>query len=209
MTVVDYGLGNLLSVKRGLEVCGAQVEISSDPKKLMNSKRIVFPGVGAFPDAMKRLHDLDLVTALREVASSGIPVLAICLGMQLLMEESEEFVTTQGLGLIPGKVIQVPSHSKDNVSQKVPIIGWSQLTGANFEKTFKSTLLEDVTKEDSFYFVHSFMCQTERKENLLATIDYGGHSIPAVIRHQNIVGAQFHPEKSGRSGLKILRRFIS
>ena len=127
VTVIDYGVGNLLSVQRGLEHCGANVTLTPDPEKILAAKRVVLPGVGAFGDAMQALERLSLVAVIRELARRQTPLLGICLGMQLLLEESEEFGITAGLGLIPGRVIPVPTKTLAGPIQKIPHIGWSAL----------------------------------------------------------------------------------
>ena len=208
VTVIDYGVGNLLSVQRGLEHCGAKVTITADPNEILASSKIVLPGVGAFGNAMQALEMLGLVTVLREIALRQTPLLGICLGMQLLMEESEEFGTTAGLGLIPGRVIPVPIETISGKMQKIPHIGWSALRPSNVSDAWNDTLLHDNRPGEAAYFVHSFMSVPNDAIHRIADCIYGGHQIPAVIGRNNIVGCQFHPEKSGEVGLKILRRFI-
>ena len=207
ITIVDYGLGNLLSVARGLEHVGAKVRFSSDPSIISQASKLVLPGVGAFPKAMQALIDLKLVNVLQDLDSSKKPVLAICLGMQLLMDESEEFEQTPGLSLISGRVVRIPKVNVNGTPNKIPHIGWSALNSIN--NTFWSrSILENNLVGDPVYFVHSFMAQPSNPNNLLASVSYGGIEIPAVVYKNNIFGCQFHPEKSGKVGLKILRRFL-
>ena len=208
VTVIDYGVGNLLSVQRGLEHCGAMVTVSSDSTQILNAKRIVLPGVGAFGNAMRALERLGLVATIREIAQRRTPLLGICLGMQLLMDESEEFGTTLGLGLIPGRVIPVPTKTVSNNPQKIPHIGWSALQLSSAQTSWRGTLLENNKSGESAYFVHSFMVVPTNPADHLADCIYGGHLVPATIRRDRITGCQFHPEKSGDVGLKILRQFI-
>jgi glutamine amidotransferase len=208
VTVIDYGVGNLLSVQRGLEHCGAMVTVSSDSTQILNAKRIVLPGVGAFGNAMRALERLGLVATIREIAQRRTPLLGICLGMQLLMDESEEFGTTLGLGLIPGRVIPVPTKTVSNNPQKIPHIGWSALQLSSAQTSWRGTLLENNKSGESAYFVHSFMVVPTNPADHLADCIYGGHLVPATIRRDRITGCQFHPEKSGEVGLKILRQFI-
>lgn len=207
VTIIDYGVGNLLSVKRGLEHCGAKVVLTSDASLILSSQRVVLPGVGAFPNAMDKLQKLNLVSVIKELAILGTPLLAICLGMQLLMDESEEFGLTPGLGLISGRVVPVPDMTAEGASQKIPHIGWSSLYDSSKNSNWVGTLLQDNKLGDSAYFVHSYMAQTASPKNRVAHAVYGGHSISAVISKNRITGCQFHPEKSGEVGLKILRRF--
>lgn len=208
VTIVDYGAGNLLSVKRGFEHCGANVTLTAESKRILAAERVVLPGVGAFRNAMEELNRLDLVEPLRELARQRTPLLGICLGMQLLLNESEEFGLTQGLRLIPGRVMPLPSRTIAGVSQKVPHIGWNALQPAPAAAEWSNTVLADNQSGDAVYFVHSFMVVLNEEKDLLAACVYGGHLIPAVIRRDQITGCQFHPEKSGEIGLKILRHFL-
>ncbi len=207
ITIIDYGLGNLLSVSRGFEYCGAKVKVTSDPKEIINSSRVVLPGVGAFPNAMALLEKYNLIETIKEYGKSGKPLLAICLGMQLLMDESEEFSHTDGLGLIPGRVLSIPSLDSLGQKTKIPHIGWSSLCPSNLEASWSNTLLEDNNAGDSVYFVHSFQVLPEDPADEIAYTKYGGHRISSVISKGSIVGCQFHPEKSGLIGSKILSRF--
>ena len=208
VTVIDYGVGNLLSVQRGFEHCGAKVILTANPEKILSAKRVVLPGVGAFANAMHDLENLGLVAAIRELAVRKTPLMGICLGMQLLLEESDEFGVTEGLGLIPGRVIAVPDRTLSGAVQKIPHIGWSALYPSNETVGWQHTLLQDNRPVEAAYFVHSFMAVPTDPSNRIADCLYGGHKIAATIGRDNITGCQFHPEKSGEVGLKILRRFI-
>lgn len=208
VTVIDYGVGNMLSVQRGLEHCGGKVTLTADPEKILASKRVVLPGVGAFANAMQALECLGLVAAIRELAKRKTPLLGICLGMQLLLEESEEFGAAVGLGLISGRVIPVPCRTLSGATQKIPHIGWRALQPSGASERWRDTLLQDNRVGDAAYFVHSFMAVPSDSVNRVADCVYGGHLIPAVIGRDKITGCQFHPEKSGIVGLKILRRFL-
>ena len=207
VTIIDYGVGNLLSVKRGFEHCGAKVVLTSEPNLILASQRVVLPGVGAFPNAMDALQNLNLVSIIKELAIIGTPLLAICLGMQLLMDESEEFGLTTGLGLIPGRVVPVPDKTVEGASQKIPHIGWSSLHDSCENSNWTGTLLQDNQLGDPVYFVHSYMAKPAIPKNRVAHAMYGGHRISAVVSKDQITGCQFHPEKSGEVGLKILRKF--
>ena len=209
VTIIDYGVGNLLSVKRGLEKCGANVEITSNPREILNANRIVFPGVGAFPNAMMALEELKLVEIILELAELKKPILAICLGMQLLMDQSDEFKKTNGLGIIPGKVSKIPKTDLDGHKIKIPHIGWNQLHRSDNSETWNGTILKGTEKEDSVYFVHSYMVEPKDEKVRLADAIYGGNRISAVIKQDQTIGCQFHPEKSGKVGLNILQNFIS
>lgn len=207
VVVIDYGVGNLLSVQRGLEHCGAAVTVTGDHATILAAPKVVLPGVGAFGQGMAELKKLGLDGVVRDVARKGTPLLGICLGMQMLLDESVEFGTHEGLGLIPGQVIPVPDRSTGGDAQKIPHIGWNSLVkGARGE--WESTLLADNAEGDSVYFVHSFMASPARPEDRIADCIYGGHAVSAVIGRDNVSGCQFHPEKSGEGGLKVLRRFL-
>ncbi len=207
VTIIDYGVGNLLSVQRGFEHCGARVCVTSDPDAILGADRLVLPGVGAFRGAMQELEARGLSSVIRAYAASGKPLLGICLGMQLLLNESEEFGITKGLGLIKGRVIPIPAQTTSGDTQKIPHIGWSALTPAN--DSWSGTVLDGVLPGSAAYFVHSYMAQTNEASHRLADCMYGGHRIPAVIASGNVSGCQFHPEKSGEVGLSILRAFCA
>jgi glutamine amidotransferase len=207
ITVIDYGVGNLLSVQRGFEYCGAEVVLTSDPEAVVAAERVVLPGVGAFANAMRALEELGLLRAIQAVAEQRTPLLGICLGMQLLLEESEEFGFTKGLGLISGRVVPVPTATTNGEVQKVPHIGWNGLIPAKPRNDWGGTLLQDNRSSGATYFVHSFMAVPTNPQHRLADCLYGGHRIAAAIARDRITGCQFHPEKSGEVGLRILRRF--
>lgn len=209
VVVIDYGIGNLLSVRRGLEHCGASVEVSSDPEVINNAARVVLPGVGAFADAMAELQRLQLDEVVRRVARRGTPLLGICLGMQLLLDESAEFGHAKGLGLIPGRVVPIPGMKADGSRLKVPHIGWSELLLPEGRQHWDGTLLHDVNPSETVYFVHSFMAQPKDSAHRIAECHYGSLPVCAAICSNNIHGCQFHPEKSGVAGLKILDRFMA
>lgn len=206
VTVIDYGIGNLFSVQRSLEHCGATVTVSADPATILASSRLVLPGVGAFGNAMAALAERNLVAPIREVAASGKPLIGICLGMQLLLSESEEFGRTEGLNLIPGRVVAVPDHDIDGKSLKIPHIGWNALVPCASEG-WLHPLLKDNRAGDAMYFVHSFMAIPDDPASRLADCHYGGNAISAIIGRNNVFGCQFHPEKSGESGLRLLKKF--
>ena len=208
VTVIDYGVGNLLSVQRGFEHCGARVIVSADAAQILTAERVVLPGVGAFGNAMKALERLGLIAVIRELAYRQTPLLGICLGMQLLLDESEEFGITPGLGLIPGRVIPVPTQTQLGELQKIPHIGWSALGLSGAPGGWEGTLMQDNRPGEAAYFIHSFMAVPTNPTHRIADCVYGGHPVPATIGRDHITGCQFHPEKSGEVGLKILRRFI-
>jgi glutamine amidotransferase len=206
VTVIDYGVGNLLSVRHSLEHCGATVEVTSDRERILTSPRVILPGVGAFGDAMAELGRRGLDIVVREVVQRGHALLGICLGMQMLMEESDEFGIAAGLGLIPGRVVAVPQATVDGAPQKIPHIGWNELLPAG-NGSWDGTVLQSIRPGDSVYFVHSFMAAPPL-EYRIADCIYGGHRIAAVVGRDRVTGCQFHPEKSGDVGLRILKQFL-
>jgi glutamine amidotransferase len=209
VTIVDYGVGNLLSVRRSLEYVGANVIITSNADEILNANHLILPGVGAFPNAMNALEKLGLVSVLQEYATLNRPLLAICLGMQLLFDESDEFQRTKGLGIIPGKVTKISTNSVSNEQAKIPHIGWSGLLRTSNQAEWPETILGDCSERDSVYFVHSYMAVLKDPANLIASVLYGGNKITAVVGKEKITGCQFHPEKSGEVGLSILKRFVA
>jgi glutamine amidotransferase len=208
VVVIDYGLGNLHSVQRGLEQCGATVTVTADPMRILAAPRVVLPGVGAFGNAMHELKQLGLVEVVRSVAASGKPLLGICLGMQLLLDESEEFGTHRGLSIIPGRVVAMPVTTVEGYAQKIPHIGWNALLPAEGSH-WRDSVLVNVKEGEAVYFVHSFMAQPHSAADRLAECAFGGHRVAATICRGKVIGCQFHPEKSGKVGLAILSAFCA
>jgi glutamine amidotransferase len=195
VSIVNYGVGNLRSVKQGLEKSGGTVRITNHPKILSASDAIVLPGVGAFTAAAKNLAPLS--ATLRQVIDSGTPILGICLGLQLLFTDSMEGGSTDGLNLISGRVAKLPA------SVKIPQMGWNTL-----DIVQEHPLMEDVKNNSYFYFVHSYFPQPSDAGVIVATTQYGVR-FPSVIAKQNVFATQFHPEKSSSNGLTLLRNFIT
>ncbi|WP_370573485.1 imidazole glycerol phosphate synthase subunit HisH [Methanomethylovorans sp.] len=196
IVIIDYGLGNLRSVYKGLEHAGASVSISSDPEKMLAADGVILPGVGAFMDAMKNIEGLK--GAITQYVNSDKPMLGICLGEQILMDQSEEGRLTDGLGLVKGDVVRFP-HSE----LKVPHMGWNSI-----QITQQHPLFEGIPNGSYVYFVHSYYVDTAQK-NTLAACEYGKKFAAAVVNDSgNVMGTQFHPEKSGDIGLKMLRNFV-
>lgn len=208
VTVVDYGVGNLFSVQRAFESVGANVEFTSDAAVIESAERLVLPGVGAFADGMLGLSERDLVPALRRFGQSGRPFLGICLGMQMLASVSEEFGEHAGLDLIPGRVVPLQPVAVDGARLKVPRVGWSPLL-ASSENAWNGTPLESTPEGTSVYLVHSFEVRTDEPSSAIASCPYGGRAITTVIRSGTVFGCQFHPEKSGPAGLRMLQQFTS
>jgi glutamine amidotransferase len=208
VAVIDYGVGNLLSVRRGLEHCGAVVSVTADRDAILAAPRVVLPGVGAFGRAMQELRRLGLNDVVAEVAQRQRPLLGICLGMEMLLDESEEFGLHSGLGLIPGRIVPIPSLTPAGRPQKIPHIGWSGLTMAEGRDSWSGTVLQDVAAGEPMYFVHSFMACPLDPRHRIADCLYGDVRVAAVIGADNLLGTQFHPEKSAVMGLKVLQRFL-
>lgn len=208
VTVVDYGVGNLFSVRRALERASASdILVSSDPADIESAERVILPGVGAFSDGIRGLHERGLAVPICRYAQSGRPLLGICLGMQMLATESEEFGRHAGLNLIPGRVVAIPREADDGQQLKVPFIGWSSLVGARAE--LAGSYLRDMDESSSVYLVHSFHVVPDHGGDVLARYRYGKNEVTAAIRRGNVTGLQFHPEKSGDVGLRIMANFLA
>ena len=207
ITIVDYGIGNLHSVKRAVEVSGGNdVCVSGRVEDIVWADKLILPGVGAFEDGMSGLQERGLVPHLLSAAQEGKPLLGICLGMQILGTSSEEFGFHSGLGLIPGYVKPIPSKSSDGSVLKTPFIGWAALELSN-QQIHENNYLANVDGE-AVYLIHSYQLVPNDPAHLLASYSVGGHKITAAVRHANVTGVQFHPEKSGEIGLQIIREFI-
>lgn len=206
VTVVDYGSGNVFSVSRALEKCGARVELSGDPGKVAAAERLVLPGVGAFGAAMAALKKRRLDDAVTTFVATGRPFLGICVGKQAIMDESEEFGRHEGLKLIPGRVLPIAPTGADGNSHPVPHTGWNRLIPG--DRGWRGSILAGLEPGVAVYFVHSFAARPACRDHVLATCDYDGDEIVAAVARDNIVGCQFHPEKSGPVGLAILTNFL-
>ncbi|WP_294396812.1 imidazole glycerol phosphate synthase subunit HisH [uncultured Clostridium sp.] len=198
ITIIDYGMGNLKSVYNALKKVNFDCQISSEVTDIEMADKLILPGVGAFKDAMDNLQNLDLILPIRKKVNDGCPLLGICLGMQMLFDEGYECELRKGLGFIEGKIKLM--NSKENL--KVPHIGWNRL-----EFNRENKILNNINKESFVYYVHSFMATEMIDENLIAYSKYGDINIPGIVNKGNVYGMQFHPEKSGEVGLKILKNF--
>ena len=196
LAIADYGVGNLFSLRSSLKSLGVEAKLVSNPEELKDSDRIILPGVGAFGDAVKKLRETKMFDALKEEAGAGKPILGICLGMQLLLEKSFEFGVYEGLGLIKGEVRPISEVIPEGL--KIPHIGWNGL------KFKPHPVFKDIKQGDCVYFVHSFSAQN--CPSVIATADYGAE-LAAAVAEGNVIGCQFHPEKSGAVGLAILKSF--
>ncbi|HIT90762.1 MAG TPA: imidazole glycerol phosphate synthase subunit HisH [Candidatus Merdenecus merdavium] len=195
--IIDYGAGNIKSVEKALECLGEEVLISKDPNLLNKADKLILPGVGAFGNAMKQIRSQHLDKIIYDMAASGKPFMGICLGLQLLFEGSEENKGVEGLGILKGQIRRIP----DSEGLKVPQVGWNNLKLKNDGRLFKG-----MESDPYVYFVHSYYLQAEDPSVIKAVADYGVE-IHASIEKDNIFACQFHPEKSGEEGLKMLKNF--
>ncbi len=198
IAIIDYGVGNLFSLKSSFKAIGEDAIVTNDKKIIDGCDRIILPGVGAFGDAAKKLNESGMQEVLLQEVKKGKPVMGICLGMQLLFDESYEFGVHKGLGLIKGSI--VPFEGRIDKDLRIPQIGWNSLKLYNDSPIFK-----DLNNGDYVYFVHSYFADCDKK-NVIATSDYG-IEFTAAVEKDNVFGCQFHPEKSGDVGLKILKSF--
>ncbi len=208
IAIIDYKLSNLFSVKHACEFVGMNAEITSSRDDVLNADGAILPGVGAFGDAMKNLENLNLVSAIKEFVKSGKPLMGICLGLQLLFSESEEFGPHKGLGIIPGKVVKFPSINSDGRVIKVPQIGWNTIhTPDSDPLKWQNTPLLGIADGEFMYFVHSYYIIPDNTRDVLTTTTYDTITYASSILHDNVIAFQFHPEKSGIEGVKIYKNW--
>lgn len=198
IVIIDYGMGNLRSVYNGLNVLGIECKISSSIEEIKAAKALILPGVGAFKDAMNNLCKNSLDKVIKEECAKGKFILGICLGMQMLFNKGYESGESEGLALLDGDVVKMESREE----VKIPHMGWNSL---DFNK--QDGIIRGLTGDSFVYYVHSFYVKGYNTEDLIASSSYGGIVIPGLVRKGNIIGAQFHPEKSGDIGLRILKNF--
>ena len=196
IAIIDYGVGNLRSVEKAFETVGVDVIVSSDAEELRSADKLVLPGVGAFGDAMRGLRQPGFDVLVKDAASSGKPILGLCVGLQMMFDEGLEFGRHQGLGLIPGRVVRFPENGPN-----VPHIGWNQVQMQN-----EHPLLKNLADDSYFYFVHSYYVEAVNSSDVLGWTDYG-FKYASICGRGNVFGVQFHPEKSQDNGLKLLRNF--
>ncbi|MEY8333916.1 imidazole glycerol phosphate synthase subunit HisH [Lachnospiraceae bacterium 47-T17] len=207
IAVINYGLSNLLSIKRAVDLYTDEADIINDPDRLKKADKIILPGVGSFHYGMDCLNLLGLKNMLIQKALEETPILGICLGMQMLFDEGDEGGTCEGLKLIPGRIEKIPDADINGEMQDVPHIGWEKLL-LNEDAAGMDQNTKDILEEQEFYFVHSYEAKPEHTGHRLADIVYGGRTLCAIAKRGNIMGCQFHPEKSGPAGLKLLQNFI-
>ena len=200
ISIIDYDAGNIMSVQKACAYLGHDYVLTRDREKILNSDHVILPGVGAFGDAMERLERYGMDETLKEVKKRGIPLLGICLGLQLFFDESEETPGVKGLGLLKGSILRIPDQDG---TLKIPHMGWNSLTYPN-----RGRLFEGIPEETYVYFVHSYYLHAEDPSVVTATTEYGTR-IDASVEKENVFACQFHPEKSGSWGLKILENFLT
>ena len=198
VAIIDYDAGNIKSVEKALLHLGEEVIITRDREQILNSDKVILPGVGAFGDAMEKLRSYGLDKVIYEVVERKIPFLGICLGLQLLFEKSDETPGVKGLGILPGEILRIP----DKEGIKIPHMGWNSVKIKENARIFK-----DVPQDSYVYFVHSYYLKAGREEDVAATTEYST-LIHAAVEHDNVFACQFHPEKSSEIGLTILKNFV-
>ncbi|WP_294170866.1 imidazole glycerol phosphate synthase subunit HisH [uncultured Clostridium sp.] len=198
IAIIDYGMGNLKSVKNALDFLGIPAVVTKDKEVIRNSSAVILPGVGAFKQAMDNLKDDNLDIFIKDLANEGKLILGICLGMQILFEEGFEGDRCHGLGLIKGNIRKIEPKEK----VKIPHMGWNKIVINN-----NDDIISGLSGDNFLYYVHSFMACEYMDENLIAYSNYGGVKVPGIVRKDNVIGMQFHPEKSGETGLNLLKKF--
>lgn len=206
IVILDYGIGNVKSICNALNNIGADTVFTADEKEILHADAAILPGVGAFAKGMQNLAESNLINVIHKFVATGKPFMGICLGMQMLMDTSEEFGTTKGLGLIRGNVVKLTIL--DGAKEKLPHVTWNEINEYSPGK-WENTIMHDIPKHSDVYFVHSFVAAPANQEDVLVTAEYGNVNFCAGVNRGNIYGFQFHPEKSGNTGLQILRNFLS
>lgn len=199
IAIIDYDAGNIKSVEKALQFLGEEVCITRDPKVILSAEKVILPGVGAFGDAMEKLHGYDLVKVIHEVVQKKTPFLGICLGLQLLFERSDESMGVEGLGVLKGEICRIP----DSEGLKIPHIGWNSLSYPNTGRLFQG-----IPEQSYVYFVHSYYLKAADERIVTAATEYGTY-IHASVEKDNVFACQFHPEKSSEVGIRILKNFIN
>ncbi len=202
--LIDYGVGNILSIKNAINYLGHEVKLSSNILELESASHVILPGVGSFPSAINKLSKIKLIETIKKIALSEVFILGICLGMQLLFSRSFEFKETPGLKILEGD-IKFLQDIKNLKSIKLPHIGWNNLI---IGKNISNPILKNITSKDYFYFIHSYAAFNTKNNSNNVFTKYNGIYFPAIVQNENVFGCQFHPEKSSKSGLKILKNFI-
>lgn len=206
IVIIDYKLGNLFSVKHACDFIGLNTKITSNFEDVLKADGVILPGVGAFEEGMNNLNSLGLSNAIKEKVNQGTPIFGICLGLQMLFTQSEEFGFHEGLNIIPGKILKFPRSFK-NLELKVPQIGWNSVLFENLELKSKSAL-SSCSEGDHFYFVHSFFALPDENKHILTMTDYNGFKYcSSIFNGNNVFATQFHPEKSGEKGIQVYKNW--
>jgi len=208
VTVMDYGIGNVFSVVRALSQV-ADVLFTEDPKAAAEADRLVVPGVGAFADCMRQLEARGMHEVVKKFADSGRPLLGICVGMQMLFDRSEEFGHVEGLGIMPGRVAEIPNRTESGERRKIPHIGWSPLQVGPARAGWDGSVLSSLQPGATMYFVHSYSVIPDDPSHALAVVDYEGYAVTAAVQSGQIFGTQFHPERSASNGRALLNSFVT
>jgi glutamine amidotransferase len=209
VTLVDYGVGNLRSVRRALEYVGGVVTVAHEVADILQAERLVLPGVGAFGHCMTELQQRGFTDALSEYVARERPFMGICVGMQIMLSYGEEFGEHRGLNFIPGRVVKIPQQRQDATNRVLPYVGWAALRHSTTQMDWKGSVLGAVSEGEYGYFLHSFSAVPDDPSTCLAEYDYESLPICAAIRKAHLTGVQFHPEKSADTGLRILRQFLA
>ncbi|PZR19825.1 MAG: imidazole glycerol phosphate synthase subunit HisH [Flavobacterium psychrophilum] len=207
VVIVDYGHGNLYSINQACVHVGYNPVISSRPEDILSADSLILPGVGAFKVAMDELASQNLIEPIKEFVEKGNYLMGVCLGMQLLFDESEEFGPNKGLGFIEGKIVRFPKTFND-LKVRVPHIGWNKLFLEDYSVKWKDSPLEDLTDEDYMYFIHSYYALPADEKNILSQTNYQDFKYCSSVQKENVFGFQFHPEKSSEKGLTIYKNFL-
>ncbi|WP_424686292.1 MAG: imidazole glycerol phosphate synthase subunit HisH [Halarcobacter ebronensis] len=204
ISIIDYDIGNVKSIINAFIKIGIEPILTNDKQTILSSDGVILPGVGAFAHGMENLKKYELIETINDFIETKKPFMGICLGMQMLMEESEEFGLNKGLGLIEGKVIKLPIQNSNN--EKLPHVSWNEIQR---NKSWVNTIFKDIEENSDMYFVHSFIVSPRNDENILAFTEYSDYKFCSSVKKDNIYGCQFHPEKSGKIGLKIMKNFVN
>jgi imidazole glycerol-phosphate synthase subunit HisH len=206
VAIIDYQMSNLFSISNALNALDINSVITSDPKVILQSDGAILPGVGSYPEAVISLHDLDLFETIKNFINTGKPFMGICLGLQLLFNNSEEFKLTEGLGVIEGATKKFIDKS---IVKTVPHVGWNKIEIIESDHDIQNYPFKDITCDDFFYFVHSLYVEPANLDSVKSFTDHEGFNFCSSIMHENIFASQFHPEKSGKRGLQILQNFFN
>lgn len=206
VTIIDYKIGNYFSLINALKFCEVNFSVSNDPKIIKNSDILLLPGVGSYKTGMKNLSELNLINEIKEHVDRNKKLLGICIGMQLLLNESQEFGRCEGLGLIDGEVKKLPENNLDGSRNLIPNVTWNKIDENQYSEN--RTFIKNINKNNFYYFVHSYYSNVSNKKNIVAYSKFYDFKFPAIISKKNVFGTQFHLEKSGNEGIKLLENFF-